>query len=175
MNFSHCAECLPELPESFSQIISGIREMPERERERVSLCTSIPGETSGAFTEVVVTPTFASTTLQETANPLPSSLLFPICKQKNQIVVLRWLSEKNQIHIFMARMGLFSYFLIFMVGPSLLHSYSRRTQPNRKPTKNKNPLPGDRLESSYSSSLDRECSISLGRIPHHKSSYSQRE
>jgi hypothetical protein len=114
MNFSHCAECLPELPESFSQIFSGIREMPEREREReresVSLCASIPGETSGAFTEVVVTPTFASTTLQETANPLPSRLLFPICKQKNQIVVLRWLSEKNQIHSSMARMGLFSYF-----------------------------------------------------------------
>jgi hypothetical protein len=114
MNFSHCAECLPELPESFSQIFSGIGEMPqterERERERVSLCASIPGETSGAFTEVVVTPTFASTTLQETANPLPSRLLFPICKQKNQIVVLRWLSEKNQIHISMARMGLFSYF-----------------------------------------------------------------
>jgi hypothetical protein len=60
----------------------------ERERESVSLCASIPGETSGAFTEVVVTPTFASTTLQETANPLPSSrLLFPICKQKNQIIV----------------------------------------------------------------------------------------
>jgi len=82
----------------------------ERKRERVSLCASVPGETSGAFTEVVVTPTFASTTLQETANPLPSRLLFPICKQKNQIVVLRWLSEKNQIHISMARMGLFSYF-----------------------------------------------------------------
>jgi hypothetical protein len=86
MNFSHCAECLPELPESFSQIFSGIGEMPQRhrerqtERQRVSLCASIPGETSGAFTEVVVTPTFASTTLQETANPLPSRLLFPICK-----------------------------------------------------------------------------------------------
>jgi hypothetical protein len=87
------------------------RNATERERVCVSLCASIPGETSGAFTEVVVTPTFASTTLQETANPLPCRLLFPICKQKNQSVVLRWLSsEKNQIHISMARMGLFSYF-----------------------------------------------------------------
>lgn len=41
MNFSHCAECLPELPESFSQIFSGIGEMPQTERERESFTMCI--------------------------------------------------------------------------------------------------------------------------------------
>ncbi len=69
------------------------------------------------------------------------------------------------------------YFLIsnFLVGPSLLHSLLPQHTAKSKTHPKKNPLPGDRLESSSSSSLDRECSNSLGRIPHHKSSYSQRE
>jgi hypothetical protein len=112
MNFSHCRmpARIARVSHRYFLALEKCHRERERERERVLLCASIPGETSGAFTEVVVTPTFASTTLQETANPLPSRLLFPICKQKNQIVVLRWLSEKNQIQISMARMGLLSYF-----------------------------------------------------------------
>jgi hypothetical protein len=43
------------------------------------------------------------------------TLCHPACSsqsanRKTKLLFLRWLSEKNQIHISMARMGLFSYF-----------------------------------------------------------------
>ncbi len=141
MNFSHCAECLPELPESFSEIFSGIGEMPQRERECVFRSVHPYLERHQELSQKLL---------------LHPRLLQQLCKKQQTLCHAACSSQsanrKTRVlfsdgcHLRKTKFTFpwqeWVYFLIFnfLVGPSLLHSYSRSTQPNRKPTQKKNPL-----------------------------------